>query len=250
MLLNLLAALSLASIGAVAGIASNPQSVDDVVLDKSSLIQRKNAIGFTSAGAVVSYHKIADFDDNVVVFDAYLPCVVANSSDPYSNGDSLIFVSSTKVQLCLDSASCAYFDRDGGGYINGSLISIGQDSASLAGSGAAVLNIDVINPATNNSWAGSFAVGDYYRFILVGGYPTDAVVADYYASHQIVSGIASGLTSVQHYASSLVSGFDALALDNGALTNSMAFAFTLLGIGTAVGICKLAFSWIIGRHGM
>lgn len=77
-----------------------------------------------------------------------------------------------------------------------------------------------------------------------------ATYDDYLASTQIVPSIASGLTSVQHYAASLVSGFDALALDNGALTNSMAFAFTLLGIGTAVGICKLTFNWITGRHGM
>ena len=72
----------------------------------------------------------------------------------------------------------------------------------------------------------------------------------YLESKNIVPSITSGLGVVSNLASGLVGGFDSLALNNGALTNVMAFAFTLLGIGTAVGVAKLCFNWVTGRHGM
>lgn len=76
------------------------------------------------------------------------------------------------------------------------------------------------------------------------------VVESFVNSSQIVPSITDGLSAVSNFADSLTSGFDALALDNGAITNVMAFAFTLFGIGTAVAIGKLCFNWVTGRHGM
>lgn len=66
----------------------------------------------------------------------------------------------------------------------------------------------------------------------------------------IVSAITSGLAIVGNLASSLNTGFDALFVNGSGLTNVGTFAFILLGLGIAVGICKKVFNWITGRHGM
>lgn len=70
----------------------------------------------------------------------------------------------------------------------------------------------------------------------------------------IVSAIESGLGLIQSLAQAMNNGFNALFVDSTgsttALTNVGQFAFILLGLGIAVGLAKLLFHWITGRHGM
>lgn len=70
----------------------------------------------------------------------------------------------------------------------------------------------------------------------------------------IINAIKDGLSLVAELGSALNSGFNAAFLETSgqttALTNVGTFAFILLGIGMAVGLCKLVFQWITGRHGM
>lgn len=244
MLLNLLAALSLASAGAVAGITSNPLSVNDAALDKSSLIERKNTIYDPVNGKFLN---IAASKDDDILFDGYLTIYPKEIFDwSYSQAPSAATVAWTMgnyerllyVGFLPVEAGSEYGTYNC--YLNDNLA--GSWDFGTSQYFRTSINIDV----TEKPWVVDFDWNNVHVLFLKTTYSLD----DYYESHQIVAGIASGLTSVQHYATSLVSGFDALALDNGALTNSMAFAFTLLGIGTAVGICKLTFNWITGRHGM
>lgn len=70
----------------------------------------------------------------------------------------------------------------------------------------------------------------------------------------IIDAIKSGLALVSELASAMNSGFNALFVDSTgntiALTNVGQFAFILLGLGIAVGLAKLLFQWVTGRHGM
>lgn len=66
----------------------------------------------------------------------------------------------------------------------------------------------------------------------------------------IIAAIQQGLNIVSALASSLNTGFDTLFMNGTGLTNVGTFAFILLGLGIAVGICKKVFNWITGRHGM
>lgn len=67
---------------------------------------------------------------------------------------------------------------------------------------------------------------------------------------QIVDVVGTGLGFVVNLGTALNSGFDAIFMDNDALTNVGSFAFVLLGLGISVGITKKCFNWITGRHGM
>lgn len=82
MLLNLMAALSLASVGAVAGISSNSQSIDDE-LDKCSLIERKNASCYYE-GEYLYYVELPDAGCTLT-----LPTKVVDSVSDISLNDGL-----------------------------------------------------------------------------------------------------------------------------------------------------------------
>ena len=66
----------------------------------------------------------------------------------------------------------------------------------------------------------------------------------------IISAIGGGLNVVPHLGGSLNDGFDAVFMNNGALTVVGIFAFTLMGLGIGVGVVKKVLNWITGRHGM
>lgn len=257
MLLNLMAALSLASVGAVAGIASNAQSVNDVSLDKPNVLVKRDLVLTSSITEddvtyPVNYLGVGAYvppPHGSAAFDAVLPYVSEFHYDEFSD-----FVYGYGIKLSYDDSdpeaiqwTAQFLIQDYSGFNYNIVVYVDGVKASEVDDDKFSLDNGVDVWAVNATFSGNvFSNNDSYRLWVNS---TDNY-ASYMQQHQIVSGIASGLTSVQHYATSLVSGFDALALDNGALTNSMAFAFTLLGIGTAVGICKLTFNWITGRHGM
>ena len=66
----------------------------------------------------------------------------------------------------------------------------------------------------------------------------------------ITGNIGAGLGLTAGLASSFNVGFGDFFYKDGALTNAGIFAFTLMGLGVAVGTCALCFHWVTGRHGM
>lgn len=70
----------------------------------------------------------------------------------------------------------------------------------------------------------------------------------------IIQAIKDGLAIVAELGTALNSGFNSAFVETSgqttALTNVGTFAFILLGLGMGVGLIKLVFHWITGRHGM
>ena len=68
----------------------------------------------------------------------------------------------------------------------------------------------------------------------------------------IISAIESGLGLVTTLASQIGTAFAGLVYNSStsSLTAVGTFAFVLMGLGIAVGVVKLTFHWLTGRHGM
>lgn len=68
----------------------------------------------------------------------------------------------------------------------------------------------------------------------------------------IISAIESGLGLIATLGSALNTGLTNVFMDSTgeALSNVGTLAFVLFGIGISVGVVKLIFHWITGRHGM
>jgi predicted Kef-type K+ transport protein len=66
----------------------------------------------------------------------------------------------------------------------------------------------------------------------------------------IIAAINDGLGIVGDLATALNSAFTSLFMTGSNLSNVGTFAFILMGLGIGVGVIKLVFHWITGRHGM
>lgn len=91
----------------------------------------------------------------------------------------------------------------------------------------------------------------YYGRVPVSGFHLEPITpAELGADVNPISAIADGLGVIPALGGGLTDGFDAVFVDNGALTAVGTFAFLLMGIGISVGIVKKCFNWVTGRHGM
>lgn len=239
-LLNLIASLSLVAAVGVPAVVSSQSEIEGLSV---SYLDRKNSMGFVDG--YVFQNLDLTFDSNYYVFfDGILPVTELeyDMNVTYSQGYGIGVHTVTNGYTCHllvndvdefgESLNLFIFDGEWHYLVLDDTLLI-DDFYGLYFYGT-----------------DSLQVQNSYRVIVSSDDLTLSNLPNYLESKDIVPSITSGLGVVSNLASGLVGGFDSLALNNGALTNVMAFAFTLLGIGTAVGLAKLCFNWVTGRHGM
>lgn len=67
----------------------------------------------------------------------------------------------------------------------------------------------------------------------------------------IISAISSGLGLIGTLATNINTALTNMVTDGASgLSVTGTFAFVLFGLGISVGVVKLVFNWLTGRHGM
>lgn len=79
----------------------------------------------------------------------------------------------------------------------------------------------------------------------------DSIVLGQNQGEIFIGAIGDGVSIVGKLAETLKNGFGAFVLNpDGTLSMPAIFSFSLMGLGIAVGVVKLTFHWLTGRHSM
>lgn len=262
-MLKLLAALSLASAVALPAVVSAPSVSDDLPLPAVSKRERQVS-SFDENGNLIIAYDITAAHDGYMQFSYPLNSASGAIAYPVNTWNKAYFVleyggSNASLNMVLaydyDLASDAPWPWLDGYLENGYHVDFTAHISRYTTSGSyfyataacQIYDLDgVALTSADRNW-----IRQPHTITLVARSATsEPDWAQYYQSTQIIPSITDGLGVVSNLATAFTGGFDSLALNNGALTNVMGFAFTLLGIGVAVGIAKLTFNWVTGRHGM